>query len=110
MQRADELPDGDVRKPFPRIQPGNFEHNLQLAHEVAKLALRKGCSVAQLALAWVRHHSGMPGFPEVIPIPGATTVERVEENSADNVRLTAEEFEELNKMVKNFEIVGTRYP
>lgn len=110
MQRADELPDGDVRKPFPRIQPGNFEQNLRLSEAVAKLAQAKGCSVMQLALAWVRHHSNKPGFPGIIPIPGATTATRVRENSISSVKLTNIEFEELNNLVKKFEVIGARYP
>lgn len=80
VQRADELPEGDIRKPFPRIQPGNFEKNMELANEVGRIAKRKKCSIGQLALAWVRHHSGRPDFPGVLPIPGATTPARVEEN------------------------------
>nr|POE63596.1 putative pyridoxal reductase 2 [Quercus suber] len=108
-QRADELPEGDVRKPFPRIQPGNFEKNLRLVHEVEKIAKTKGCSIGQIALAWVKHHSGKPGFPEIIPIPGATTSARVEENT-NGVVLTEGEFSELNEAVEKFEVVGSRLP
>lgn len=98
-----------MRKNFPRIQPGNFEKNMQLVHEVAGVARRKGCSIGQVALAWVRHHSGRPGFPEILPIPGATTPARVEENTT-HVTLTEAEFEELSIAAERFEIAGTRYP
>ena len=82
---------------------------MELAREVGRIAQRKGCSIGQIALAWVRHHSGTPGFPEIIPIPGATTSSRVEENTKI-VALTEAEYKELNESVEKFEIVGTRYP
>lgn len=82
---------------------------MELAREVEKIARKKGCAVSQVALAWVRYHSGKPGFPEILPIPGATTSSRVEENTK-TVDLTEAEFKELNKAVEKFEVVGTRYP
>ena len=82
---------------------------MKLVHEVQRVADQKGCTIGQIALAWVRHHSGRPRFPDVIPIPGATTSSRVEENSKVVV-LTDDEFEQLNEAVKRYEIVGTRYP
>ena len=109
IQRADELPEGDVRKPFPRIQPGNFEKNMEFAHEVRRIALERGCTIGQIALAWVKYHSGKPGFPQILPIPGATTSSRIEENTR-SVILTDVEYEELNQAVERFKIVGTRYP
>jgi pyridoxine 4-dehydrogenase len=109
IQRADELPEGDIRKPFPGIQPGNFETNMKLVKEVERIAQQKGCSIGQIALAWVKHHSGKPGFPDIIPIPGATTSSRVEENTK-SVAFTDLEYKELNEAVEKFEIVGARYP
>jgi pyridoxine 4-dehydrogenase len=50
-----------------------------------------------------------PGSPPVIPIPGSTTVQRVEEN-AKCVELTEEEFSEVTALVENFETSGDRYP
>lgn len=82
---------------------------MHLVHEVERIAERKGCSVGQIALAWVKYHSGKPGFPTIIPIPGATTSTRIEENMKD-VELTAAEFKELNEAVAKFEVVGSRYP
>ena len=109
IQRADELPDGDVRKPFPRIQPGAFELNMRLAEEVRKVAEQKGCSISQVALAWVKYHTNKPGFPEILPIPGATTTGRIKENTR-NITLTEMEYRFLSEAVHKFPIVGTRYP
>ena len=82
---------------------------MELAREVERIARRKGCSISQIALAWVIHHSGRSGFPEIVTIPGATTSSRVEENMK-SVTLSDAEFEELNNATRRFEIVGTRYP
>lgn len=82
---------------------------MMLVHEVQRIADQMGCTIGQIALAWVRHHSRRPGFPDIIPIPGATTSSRVEENSKVVV-LTDDEFARLNEAVKSYEIVGTRYP
>ena len=82
---------------------------MELVHEVERIAREKGCSIGQIALAWVKYHSGKPGFPEILPIPGATTSSRIEENTM-NVALTDIEYKALNKAVAKFKIVGTRYP
>lgn len=98
-----------MMKQFPRFQPGNFEKNLELVAEVEKVAKSKGCTPGQIALAWIKHYSGLKGMPEIIPIFGATTEERVLENLKD-VKLSDEEFEELNDIVKKCVVVGGRYP
>lgn len=84
-------------------------HNLTLVQQVTDLAARKGCTPTQLALAWVRKHSGRPGLPTVIPLPGSTTVERVTENSR-TVEISEDEFTAINKIVRGFEVAGARYP
>ena len=96
-------------KGFPRFQPGNFEKNLELVAEVEKVAKNKGVTPGQIALAWIKHQSGKGGNPEIIPIFGATTEERVLENLKD-VKLTDEEFKEVNEIVKNASPAGGRYP
>lgn len=82
---------------------------MKLVYEVEKVAEQKGCSIGQVALAWVTHHSGKPGFPEIIPIPGATTSARVEENMKI-VSLTETEFQQLNDAVGKHVVLGARYP
>ncbi|KAL5329804.1 hypothetical protein ACEPPN_003323 [Leptodophora sp. 'Broadleaf-Isolate-01'] len=72
MMRED-LPEGDFRRHKPRLQPGVFEENIKLVKELQGLATKKGVTLAQLALAWVRSLSGQNGLPIIIPIPGATT-------------------------------------
>ena len=103
-----DLPEKDIRRMLPRYQPGNFETNLKLVKEVEQLAQKKGCTPAQLALNWVRCLSKREGMPEIIPIPGATSVEHVLENSIE-VDLTEEEMKEIDSVLARCEVVGDRY-
>ncbi|KAK0731286.1 NADP-dependent oxidoreductase domain-containing protein [Lasiosphaeris hirsuta] len=96
-------------KDWPRFSPENFEINLQLVKQVETLAQKKGCTPAQLAISWTRNLSKRPGMPTIIPIPGATTVARVNEN-AIYVDLSEEEMSEIDATLAKFEVKGDRYP
>ena len=109
IKSLDDLPAGDMRRRFPRFSPENFAVNLELVKQVEALASKKGCTTAQLALAWVRALGRRPGMPTIIPIPGATTAERVEEN-AKEVELSDVEMEEIDATLAKFEVKGGRYP
>ena len=104
----DDIPEGDFRRRLPRYQPETLKSNNRLTDEVEKLAKRKGCTPAQVAVAWVRHLSGRTGLPIIIPIPGATLPEMVEEN-AKEVPLTNEDMAELGELVDKIQIMGERY-
>ncbi|KAI1819870.1 aldo/keto reductase [Xylaria intraflava] len=94
----------------PRFQAGEaFDHNLKLVNAVEELAKKKGCTPAQLAISWVRALNGRPGMPVIIPIPGATTAERVREN-AKEVALTDEEMAAIDTILAGFTPIGGRYP
>jgi len=109
IKSLDDLPEGDLRRSFPRFQPENFDTNIRLVAQVEELAKKKGCTPAQLAINWVRAIGRRPGMPTIIPIPGATTADRVNENSAV-IELTDAEMEEIDKTLAKFEIKGGRYP
>lgn len=94
---------------FERFSPENFPNNLQLFNLVNDLARRKGCTPAQLALSWVRSLSRRrPGLPVIIPIPGATTAARVNENAV-HFELTDAEMAEIDEIIAKFEVKGERY-
>jgi pyridoxine 4-dehydrogenase len=93
---------------FPRFQGENFQKNLTLVDDVSKIAKQKGCTVGQLALAWVTSLTNQVGVA-VIPIPGATTAERVAENSKI-VTLTADELAEIDSVLNSMTVSGQRYP
>jgi len=108
LKSVKDLPTDSALRHFPRFQPDVFGYNLQLVTEVEKLAKRKGCTPAQLALSWIKTLSKSAGNPEIIPIPGATTRERVVENSTE-MMLSAAEFEEIQTILDKFNVKGARY-
>ena len=103
FQSPDDFTPGDWRRANPRFQGENFHRNLRLAERVQQLAGTKGCTPAQLALAWL-----LSRRPDVVPIPGSTRADRVEENArAAAITLTAEEIRELDAIGPA--VAGERY-
>ena len=100
------LTDGDTRKRQPRYAGDNLAHNRALAQKVEAIAKRKGCTPAQLALAWV-----LAQGPDVIPIPGTKQNKRLLENiGALDVKLSDAEMAEISDAVPAGSAKGTRYP
>lgn len=108
ITKSDDLPADDMRRQLPRFQPENFEKNMDLVREVQALAKTKGCTSGQIALAWVKAHSGGDGLPIIVPIPGTTTEKRLAENMADVV-LSEDDLKELDEAVKKCSVHGGRY-
>ncbi|KDO42362.1 hypothetical protein CISIN_1g041500mg [Citrus sinensis] len=89
----------------PRFQPENLEHNKKLFERVNEIAVKKGCTPSQLALAWV-HHQGN----DVCPIPGTTKIENLNQNiKALSVKLSPEEMAELESIASADAVRGHRY-
>jgi len=109
IKSIDDLPVGDFRRNYPRFQPDTFPINLQLVEQIEALAKKKGCTPSQLAIGWCIAMGRRPGMPIIIPIPGATTEERVRENSVV-VDLSDEEMAEIDETLAKFKVVGGRYP
>jgi aryl-alcohol dehydrogenase-like predicted oxidoreductase len=104
FRSPDDLAADDWRRTNPRFLGENFQKNLDLVAKVEDLARRKGSTPAQLALAWL-----LAQGPDIVPIPGSTRAERVEENAgAVAIRLTAGELAQLDAIASG--IVGERYP
>ena len=103
------MPANDIRHHMPRFHPENFDINLQLVRQLEALAAKKGCTPAQLAIGWGLAVARRPGMPEIIPIPGATTAERVRENYKA-VEITDAEMAEIDAILARFTVVGGRYP
>ena len=100
------LAEGDTRKRQPRYAGDNLAHNRALAQKVEAIAKRKGCTPAQLALAWV-----LAQGPDVIPIPGTKQKKRLLENiGAVRVTLSDAELAEISSAVPAGAVKGTRYP
>jgi aryl-alcohol dehydrogenase-like predicted oxidoreductase len=106
IRRPEDLAEGDYRRLTPRFQGENFARNLELVREVETLAARKGCTPAQLALAWV-----LARGEDVVPIPGAKTRRHLEENAAAaELSLSTAEFADLERALPAGAVAGTRYP
>lgn len=108
VSKPEDIDKGDIRHHLPRFQPGNMEKNAAMGLEVQKVAKAKGCTPAQVALAWVRSHSGRDGLGTIIPIPGSTTEDRTVENGAE-VGLSDEELTELEEIMQKTVVAGSRY-
>ncbi|KAK9469076.1 NADP-dependent oxidoreductase domain-containing protein [Lipomyces arxii] len=106
--RAD-LPEGDLRLHMDRFSEENLPINLELVDEVVELAAKKGVTPAQMAISWIKkHEETIPGL-KIIPIPGSTTVSKVEENTKQISPMSDEDFEELETTLRKFEVKGGRY-
>ena len=100
-----DFPEDDFRKNHPRFQGENFENNIQLVREVEEMAKEKGCTTAQLALAWV-----LAKGDDVVPIPGTKHIRYLDENiGALDVKLTGEDLKRLDKILPPGAAAGERY-
>jgi aryl-alcohol dehydrogenase-like predicted oxidoreductase len=101
-----DLAEDDVRRTYPRFQSGNFETNMSLVHKIEEIARRKGCTPAQLALAWL-----LAKGDDIVPIPGSKRRSRVEENvAAAEVALTRQDVALLDEIAAPGVAAGERYP
>ena len=106
IKSVNDLAPDDWRRNNPRFSGENFQRNLDLVAEVKALAAAKGCTAAQLALAWVLAQGN-----DIVPIPGTKRRRYLEDNiGALEVRLTAGELAELNRILPPGGAAGTRYP
>ncbi|HWT00185.1 MAG TPA: aldo/keto reductase [Pyrinomonadaceae bacterium] len=106
FQKPEDLPPDDRRRMFPRFQEENFEQNLRLVERVKGLAESKGCTPAQLALAWV-----LAQGEDIVPIPGTKRRTYLEQNAkALEVELTAEDLARINEVARPEAVAGKRYP
>jgi aryl-alcohol dehydrogenase-like predicted oxidoreductase len=104
FRSIDDLAADDWRRNNPRFQGANFAKNLELVARVEALSKKKGCTPAQLAIAWLLSRGD-----DVVPIPGSTRRERLEENAAAvALSLTAEDVRELEAVAGT--VAGERYP
>lgn len=105
VRSFDDLGPDDYRRESPRFEGANFDLNLQLVAHVTKLAKAKGCSTAQLALAWL-HEKGS----DVVPIPGADRADQVKDNvGALDVVLDAEDLAAIEAVFPFGAAAGARY-
>ena len=96
----------DNRGSFPRFSPEARKANRALVDLIATFAAKKRATSAQIALAWL-----LAQKPWIVPIPGTTRLERLEENiGAAAVELTADDVNELDAATAKITVQGDRYP
>jgi aryl-alcohol dehydrogenase-like predicted oxidoreductase len=106
IKRYEDFADDDYRKLSPRFQGENFGRNLELVGRVKRIAEEKGCTPAQLALAWV-----LAQGDDVIPIPGTKRRSYLEQNAAAvNLTLTLKDLRRIEEVAPRGAAKGSRYP
>jgi aryl-alcohol dehydrogenase-like predicted oxidoreductase len=100
-----DFAEDDFRKFHPRFQGENFEKNIALLHEVEKMAEEKGCTTAQLALAWV-----LAQGEDIVPIPGTKHRKYLDQNiGALEVKLSDADLKRLDEILPPGAAAGSRY-
>jgi hypothetical protein len=105
LRDVSELDAKDIRRGMPRFHPDNYAKNLQLLDGFAQIARDAGCSMAQLAIAWVLSRG-----EHVIALPGTTSLAHLEEDlGAAAVSLDAEVLQRLDALINRRTVAGARY-
>jgi len=105
IKSIDDLEPDDYRRNTPRFQGENFQKNLDLVHEIDMMAQEKGCTSAQLALAWV-----MAQGDDIVPIPGTKRRRYLEDNvGALQVKLSKDDLARIDRVLPPGAASGTRY-
>ncbi len=96
----------DFRSTVPRFSPENRKANMAMVDLLAKVALHKNATPAQIALAWL-----LAQKPWIVPIPGTKKLDRLDENlGAAAIVLNEDELHELETAAAKIQVQGNRYP
>lgn len=106
MDENTKFDSGDFRNLLPRFAPEARKANQAFVETVGKIAARKKATSAQIALAWL-----LARRPWIVPIPGTTKLNRLEENiGAVSLELTREDLREIESESSKVKVHGERYP
>jgi aryl-alcohol dehydrogenase-like predicted oxidoreductase len=106
IKTLDALLPKDRRRDHPRFSPDNIKRNAELLAPIEKIAAQKGCTPAQVALAWVYARGN-----DIVPIPGTKQRAYLEQNAAAlDIKLSADEVDALCEAFPLNVTAGTRYP
>jgi len=96
----------DFRSTIPRFRPENMDANQAMVVLLNRFAQEKKATPSQIALAWL-----LAKKPWVVPIPGTTKLNRLEENiGAAEIELTADELRQIERAASSIDVQGARYP
>src|SRR5690348_5976242 len=106
MDENTKFDSGDFRNLLPRFAPEARKANQAFVETVGKIGARKKATSAQIALAWL-----LAQRPWIVPIPGTTKLDRLEENiGAVSLDLTREDLREIESESSKVKVHGERYP
>ena len=101
-----QFDNSDIRSSIPRFAADVRDANRAVVDLLQTIAVRKGATPAQIALAWL-----LAQRPWIAPIPGTRRLERLEENlAAADVELSADDLREIDDASAAIEVQGARYP
>ncbi|HVM75000.1 MAG TPA: aldo/keto reductase [Candidatus Saccharimonadales bacterium] len=105
IQKLEDLDETDWRRTNPRFGEAALKANMKMADAVKEVAKKKGCTPAQLALAWV-----LAQGKDLVPIPGTKRLRYLEDNmGALRVELSAADLQEIREHVAQIPVAGERY-
>lgn len=106
IKSLSDLEEHDWRRNNPRFQGENLENNLKIVQSLEAIARDKGCSLPQLALAWLLHEGD-----DIVPIAGTKRIKYLEENlKALTVDLSDSDLQRIDEAAPRGFTQGTRYP
>ena len=106
MNENTKLDSTDFRSTLPRFTPEALKANQALVDLLGTIAKRKKATPAQIALAWL-----LAQKPWIVPIPGTTKLNRLEENIGSvAVQLTPDDLREIESAAAKIKVEGARYP
>jgi aryl-alcohol dehydrogenase-like predicted oxidoreductase len=105
IKKFEDLPEDDYRRHYERFQGDNFKKNVEVVALIEEMAAKKGCTPAQLALAWLLAQEDF-----IVPIPGSRHIERIKENmGALQVQLTTADLRDIEIIVPKGAAFGGRF-
>jgi aryl-alcohol dehydrogenase-like predicted oxidoreductase len=105
MKCPKDFPEDDMRRGLPRFRDENFQKNMELVNRLKEIAMEKGCTSAQLALAWV-----LAQGKDIVPIPGTKRRKYLEENiAALDVTLDTNDLQRIHEIMQPDAVAGGRY-
>lgn len=105
IDSSTQFAEGDIRNILPRFQQEAREHNHNLVELIGQIAKKKNATPAQVALAWL-----LAQKPFIVPIPGTTKLNRLEENiGGANVELHSVDLKEIDDVLAKMPVQGERY-
>jgi aryl-alcohol dehydrogenase-like predicted oxidoreductase len=106
MKESTTFASSDFRSTLPRFTPEALKANQALIDLLGSMGKRKKATPAQIALAWL-----LAQKPWIVPIPGTTKLNRLEENiGAVAIELTADDLRDIDSAASKIKVEGARYP